>query len=41
VIDVPLADAVSGPRSVDTDGDMIHTAQGLGIYVGEPPHHDG
>lgn len=37
VIDVPIADVVAGSRCVDPAGAMIHTARGLGIYVGEAP----
>lgn len=35
VIDVPLASVVEGPRPVDPQGPIVHTARGLGIYMGE------
>lgn len=35
VIDVPLSSVVEGSRPVDPDGPIVHTARGLGIYVGE------
>lgn len=37
VIDVPIAKVVIGARSVDPSGAIVHTARGLGIYVGEHP----
>jgi 6-phosphofructokinase 1 len=35
VIDVPLAEAVSAPHTVDPDGQTVHTARGLGICLGD------
>jgi 6-phosphofructokinase 1 len=35
VIDVPLAEAVSAPATVDPDGPMVRTARGLGICLGD------
>jgi 6-phosphofructokinase 1 len=35
VTDVPLADVTVGARSVDPNDAVVHTARGLGIYVGE------
>jgi ATP-dependent phosphofructokinase / diphosphate-dependent phosphofructokinase len=35
VIDVPLSQVTIGPRTLDPDDPLIHTARGLGIYVGE------
>jgi 6-phosphofructokinase 1 len=35
VIDVPLAEAVSAPATVDPDGPMVRTARGLGICFGD------
>ena len=35
VTDVAISKVVVGSRLVEPDGDMVHTAQGLGIYVGE------
>ncbi|MDX2142243.1 MAG: ATP-dependent 6-phosphofructokinase [Rhodospirillaceae bacterium] len=34
VTDIPIADATTGPRFVPRDGEMVHTARGLGIYIG-------
>lgn len=34
VTDIPMDEAVAGPRLVDPDGDMMKTARGLGIYLG-------
>jgi 6-phosphofructokinase 1 len=36
VTDVAINKVVIGSRLVEPDGDMVHTARGLGIYVGEP-----
>jgi ATP-dependent phosphofructokinase / diphosphate-dependent phosphofructokinase len=36
VIDVPLSAVTIGPRALEPDDPLIHTARGLGIYVGEP-----
>jgi len=35
VTDIPIADAAKGPRFVSVDSELIRTAQGLGIYLGE------
>jgi 6-phosphofructokinase 1 len=35
VIDVPIADVVGSARCVDPFGAVVHTARGLGTYVGE------
>jgi 6-phosphofructokinase 1 len=35
VVDVPISKVVGGPRCVDPAGAIVHTARGLGIYVGE------
>ena len=35
VTDLPLTDVVGGARAVDPYGALVHTARGLGIYVGE------
>jgi 6-phosphofructokinase 1 len=35
VLDVPIAKVVGGARCVDPAGAIVHTARGLGIYVGE------
>ncbi len=35
VVDVPISEVVIGSRSVDPQGPIVHTARGLGIYVGE------
>ena len=35
VIDVPLSQVTIGPRMLDPDGPLIHTARGLGIHLGE------
>jgi 6-phosphofructokinase 1 len=35
VTDVSIAKVVIGARAVDPAGDMVHTARGLGTYVGE------
>jgi 6-phosphofructokinase 1 len=35
VIDVPISSVVAGSRSVDPMGALVHTARGLGVYVGE------
>ena len=34
-IDVPLADAIAQYQAVDPEGALVHTARGLGIYVGD------
>lgn len=35
VVDVDLADAVTGPALVSTHGTLVETARGLGIYLGD------
>jgi len=35
VTDVAISKVVVGARAVDPEGDMVRTARGLGIYVGE------
>lgn len=35
VIDIPIGDAIAGYKAVDLDGPLVHTALGLGIYLGE------
>ena len=35
VVDIPIADAIAGYEAVDVDGTLVHTARGLGVYVGE------
>jgi 6-phosphofructokinase 1 len=35
VVDVPIAKVTVGARDVDADDAVLHTARGLGIYVGE------
>ena len=35
VVDVPLSEVTIGPRKLDPDGPLIHTARGLGIHLGE------
>ncbi|SMF32362.1 6-phosphofructokinase 1 [Tistlia consotensis] len=37
VVDLPLAEVVDRPHRVDPQGALVHTARGLGIYVGEDP----
>jgi 6-phosphofructokinase 1 len=37
VVDVSLDDVCIGPRSLNPDGTLVHSARGLGIYVGELP----
>ena len=37
VVDVPMADVITGPRLVDTGETMVSTAIGLGAYMGTPP----
>ena len=37
VVDIPIAEAIAGYKAVDLDGPLVHTARGLGIYLGEPP----
>jgi phosphofructokinase-like protein len=36
VIEVPLPEVIQGPRCVDTNDTLVHTARGLGISFGEP-----
>ena len=33
-VDVPLEDGIAHHQSVDPDGPLVHTARGLGIYLG-------
>ncbi len=35
VVDVPIAEVVGGPRSIDPCDGLVQIARGLGIYVGE------
>jgi 6-phosphofructokinase 1 len=35
IISVPIADAVSRPKYVDPDGQMVQTARSLGISFGD------
>jgi len=35
VIDIPISEAIAGYKAVDLDGPLVHTARGLGIYLGE------
>ena len=35
VVDVPLADAIVAPQTVDLLGALVHTARGLGISLGD------
>jgi 6-phosphofructokinase 1 len=35
VVDIPIAEAIAGYKAVDLDGPLVHTARGLGIYLGE------
>ena len=35
VIDVPIEEAIASYRAVDLDDDMVHTARGLGICLGD------
>jgi 6-phosphofructokinase len=35
VTNIPIADAAQGPRFVPRNGEMIRTARGLGIYLGQ------
>ncbi|AFY74642.1 6-phosphofructokinase [Synechococcus sp. PCC 7502] len=37
IIDVPISEAIAQYRAVDVNGSLIHTAVGLGTYVGEIP----
>jgi hypothetical protein len=34
-VDVPLADAIVAPQTVDLLGALVHTARGLGISLGD------
>ena len=38
--DIPLEDAIKGSHGVDPDGTLVHTARGLGIYLGAPDTAD-
>ena len=35
VVDVPIAQAIDSYHAVDPDGDLVHTARGLGICLGD------
>lgn len=35
VIDIPISEAIAGYKAVDLDGPLVHTARGLGVYLGE------
>lgn len=35
VMDIPIAEAIAGYKAVDIEGPLVHTARGLGIYLGE------
>ena len=35
VVDLPIGEAIAGYKAVDLDGPLVHTARGLGIYLGE------
>jgi 6-phosphofructokinase 1 len=35
VMDIPIAEAIAGYKAVDLDGPLVHTARGLGIYLGD------
>jgi 6-phosphofructokinase 1 len=35
VVDIPIAEAIAGYKAVDLDGPLVHTARGLGIYLGD------
>lgn len=35
VIDVPIAEAIASYRAIDPDGDLVKTARGLGICLGD------
>ncbi len=35
VVDVPIEDTISGPGGVNIDGDLVRTARGLGICLGD------
>jgi ATP-dependent phosphofructokinase / diphosphate-dependent phosphofructokinase len=37
VVDIPIGEAIAGYKAVDLDGPLVHTARGLGIYLGESP----
>ena len=37
VVDIPIADAIAGYEAVDVNGTLVHTARGLGVYVGNLP----
>ena len=34
-MDVPIADAIASYRAIDPEGDLVHTARGLGICLGD------
>ncbi len=35
VVDIPISEAIAGYKAVDLDGPLVHTARGLGVYLGE------
>ncbi|MGD1878343.1 MAG: ATP-dependent 6-phosphofructokinase [Kiloniellaceae bacterium] len=35
VIDIPISEAIAGYKAVDLDGPLVHTARGLGVYLGD------
>jgi 6-phosphofructokinase 1 len=35
VFDIPIAEAIAGYKAVDINGPLVHTARGLGVYLGE------
>ena len=35
VVDIPISDAIAGYKAVDVEGSLVHTARGLGIYLGD------
>ena len=37
VVDIPIAEAIEGYKAVDLDGPLVHTARGLGVYLGDFP----
>ena len=37
VVDIPISEAIAGYKAVDLDGPLVHTARGLGTYIGEFP----
>ena len=35
VVDIPISEAIAGYTAVDIEDPLVHTARGLGIYLGE------